>query len=60
MTWIWISSIIVLLGAEIYAEMGHQTAKDTTAGPEKPMGGRGGAMADTFGRGKGIGPHFCG
>jgi membrane protein len=47
MTWIWISSIVVLIGAEIDAEMEHQTARDTTTGPEKPMGTRGATMADT-------------
>ncbi|WP_245435549.1 YihY/virulence factor BrkB family protein [Microvirga calopogonii] len=52
MTWIWISSIVVLLGAEINAEMEHQTAKDTTEGPEKPMGARGATMADTLGPAK--------
>jgi membrane protein len=30
MTWIWISSMIVLIGAELNAEMEHQTARDTT------------------------------
>jgi membrane protein len=50
MTWIWISSIIVLLGAEINAEMEHQTARDTTAGQPKPLGARGAAMADTVAR----------
>jgi membrane protein len=52
MTWIWISSVVVLLGAEINAEMEHQTAKDTTQGPEKPMGARGATMADTLGLAK--------
>jgi membrane protein len=52
MTWIWISSVVVLLGAEINAEMEHQTAKDTTQGPEKPMGARGATMADTLGAAK--------
>jgi membrane protein len=52
MTWIWISSVVVLLGAEINAEMEHQTAKDTTQGPEKPMGARGATMADTLGPAK--------
>jgi membrane protein len=52
MTWIWISSIVVLLGAELNAEMEHQTAKDTTQGPEKPMGARGATMADTLGPAK--------
>ncbi|MBO1018562.1 YihY/virulence factor BrkB family protein [Methylobacterium sp. SD274] len=49
MTWIWISTTIVLLGAEINAEMEHQTARDTTTGPEKPMGDREARMADTVG-----------
>ncbi|MCW6508951.1 YihY/virulence factor BrkB family protein [Lichenifustis flavocetrariae] len=46
MTWIWISSTIVLLGAEINAEMEHQTAKDSTTGGGKPLGTRGATMAD--------------
>ena len=49
MTWIWISTIVVLLGAEINAEMEHQTAKDTTEGSHQPMGTRGAQMADTVG-----------
>jgi membrane protein len=47
MTWIWLSSAVVLLGAELNAEMEHQTARDTTSGPEKPIGRRGALMADT-------------
>jgi membrane protein len=47
MTWVWISTIVVLLGAELNAEMEHQTAQDTTRAPEKPMGRRGARMADT-------------
>ncbi len=49
MTWIWISTIIVLIGAEIGAEMEHQTAHDTTTGRPKPIGRRGAVMADTLG-----------
>jgi sulfiredoxin len=45
MTWIWISAIIVLLGAELNAEMEHQTAQDSTEGAEKPLGMRGATMA---------------
>jgi len=48
-TWIWLSTIVVLLGAELVAEMEHQTARDTTTGPPKPLGTRGAAMADTVG-----------
>ena len=36
MVWMWLSIIIVLFGAEINAEMEHQTAKDTTEGGKKP------------------------
>jgi membrane protein len=49
MTWIWRSTTIVLLGGEINAEMEHQTAKDTTVGPEEPLGTRRAKMADTVG-----------
>ena len=50
MTWIWISGIVVLVGAELNAEMEHQTARDTTTGPERRMGQRGAVMADTVAR----------
>jgi membrane protein len=49
MTWIWISSIVVLVGAEVNAEMEHQTSKDTTEGAHQPLGTRGAQMADTVG-----------
>ena len=50
MTWLWISAIIILIGAEIDAEMEHQTARDTTRGEGKPMGARGARVADTLGQ----------
>jgi membrane protein len=46
MTWIWISSIIVLMGAELNAELEQQTERDSTIGPEKPQGERGAFKAD--------------
>ena len=49
MTWIWISTTIVLLGAQMNAEMEHQTAKDTTVGRPEPMGSRDAKMADSVG-----------
>jgi membrane protein len=49
MTWIWISIIVVLLGAKLDAEMEHQTARETTTGEPKPLGMRGARMADTIG-----------
>jgi membrane protein len=53
MTWLWISAIVILLGAELNAEMEHQTARDTTTGAPKPLGARGARMADTVGAAKG-------
>jgi membrane protein len=53
MTWLWISAIVILLGAELNAEMEHQTARDTTTGSPKPMGVRGARVADTVGAAKG-------
>ncbi len=52
MTWMWISTIVILLGAELNAEMEHQTAKDTTDGAPKPLGARQATMADTLGAAK--------
>jgi membrane protein len=46
MMWIYISMWIILLGAELNSEIEHQTARDTTTGPERPIGARGAAMAD--------------
>ena len=47
--WFFLSSYIILLGAEINSEMEHQTMKDTTTGKEKAMGRRGAHDADTLG-----------
>ena len=49
MTWIWISTTIVLLGAQVNAETEHQTAEDTTVGKPQPLGTRGAKMADSVG-----------
>jgi membrane protein len=50
MMWIWISVLIILVGAELNSEMEHQTAQDTTTGEQKPLGSRGATMADTVGK----------
>jgi membrane protein len=44
--WLYISFYVVLLGAEINAELELQTAQDTTQGEAKPMGKRGAFVAD--------------
>ena len=46
MTWIWISATILIIGGELNSEMEHQTARDTTTGPSRPLGERGAIMAD--------------
>lgn len=47
--WFWLSSYVVLLGAELNAEMERQTRRDTTDGGTEPMGERGAYAADTVG-----------
>jgi membrane protein len=49
MMWIYLSMWVVLIGAELNAEIEHQTARDTTTGPDKPLGERGASMADHVG-----------
>lgn len=56
MMWVWISALIFIIGAEINAEMEHQTALDTTDRPEKPIGSRGARVADTIGKSSSRGP----
>ncbi len=45
--WFYLSAFVVLLGAELDAEMEHQTARDTTTGPDRPLGQRAARKADT-------------
>ncbi|HEY0052619.1 MAG TPA: YihY/virulence factor BrkB family protein [Caulobacteraceae bacterium] len=47
--WTWFSVQIVLLGAELNAEIERQTAVDTTTGAPLPLGERGALVADTIG-----------
>jgi membrane protein len=49
MMWMWFCTVVVLMGAQLNAEMEHQTACDSTVGPEAPLGARGAVMADTVG-----------
>lgn len=44
--WLFLTAFIILIGAEINAEMEHQTVKDTTVGKNNPMGERGAWHAD--------------
>jgi len=47
MLWLFLTAFIVLLGAEINAEIERQTAVDSTVGESRPMGQRGAQPADT-------------
>lgn len=44
--WFWVTAYIVLIGAELNAQMELQTRRDTTEGPPQPMGQRGAYVAD--------------
>lgn len=48
--WFYFTAFVVLLGAELNAEMEHQTEIDTTKGKPRPMGERGAYVADTIGK----------
>ena len=46
LTWLYLSAYVLMFGAEVNSELEHQTAADTTTGPEKPLGARGAWSAD--------------
>lgn len=47
--WFWISAFVILVGAELNAELEAQTRVDTTKGEDLPMGQRDAEKADTLG-----------
>ena len=49
MLWLYLTALCVVVGAEVNAEIEHQTARDSTVGPPKPLGHRSAEMADTVG-----------
>ena len=49
MIWLWLSSVVALLGAEIDAQAEWRTAQDAARFPQKPMQTRGACVADTLG-----------
>lgn len=49
MTWMWMSAIVIMFGAELNSEIERQTLRDTTTGRPKPLGSREAVSADTVG-----------
>lgn len=47
MLWLMITAAMIVLGAEVNAEAERETARDTTKGPERPLGTRDAYAADT-------------
>lgn len=45
-TWLYLSAYVIVFGAELNSEIEHQTARDSTTGPEQPLGKRGAWAAD--------------
>lgn len=50
MMWFYVTVYVVLLGAELNAELELQTVRDSTGGPPKPIGRRGAYVADHVAR----------
>ena len=47
MFWLWTTVFLVIVGAAVNAETERQTARDSTVGPEQPLGERGAVVADS-------------
>lgn len=46
LSWLYLSAYVLVFGAELNSELEHQTARDTTSGPDRPLGARGAWVAD--------------
>jgi membrane protein len=55
MTWVWLSNVVVLVGAQLNSETEHQAVRQSTAGPPRPLEARGAKTADTIGAPAGAG-----
>ncbi len=47
MLWLWLTVLLVVFGAAVNGESERQTIRDSTTGPERPMGRRGAVVADS-------------
>lgn len=47
MLWLWITVLLVVIGGAVNGEAERQTIRDSTVGPDRPLGQRGAVVADT-------------
>ena len=47
MFWLWITVLLIVAGAAVNGEAERQTVRDSTVGPERPLGERGAVVADS-------------
>ncbi|WP_216654427.1 YihY/virulence factor BrkB family protein [Nocardioides sp. zg-DK7169] len=47
MLWLWLTVLLVVIGAAVNGESERQTSRDSTIGPERPQGQRGAVVADS-------------
>ena len=47
MVWLWLTVFLVVLGAVVNAEAERETERDSTVGPDRPLGERGAVVADS-------------
>jgi membrane protein len=47
MFWLWLTVLLVVLGAAVNDEAERQTSRDSTVGAERPLGQRGAVVADS-------------
>ncbi len=47
--WLYLTSLVILVGAELNSELERQTLEDSTSGPPQTLGQRGASSADTVG-----------
>lgn len=48
MFWLWLTVLLVVLGAAVNGEAERQTSRDSTIGAERPLGQRGAVVADSM------------
>ncbi len=49
MLWLYLTAVVIIVGAELNSEFERQTKRDTTKGPDQPLGRRDAKAADTVG-----------